>query len=440
MHWKDVLAMISLLAGILCCTLIPEQSDFLFIITSVCLAFVGFSILISRGQKLNSLAPWVALGLLLRVLMVFIFPNLSDDIFRFIWDGALWHHGVHPFAWTPANYVAEHGSLAPFADLFPKLNSPSYYSIYPPVCQGIFYLITLVDGIEYYWISVFLKLCIFIAEIISLIYLLKILRHFRLPDFYALAYFLNPLIIIELTGNVHFEVFMLCFLVLMIYALCVDRYLIAGLFFALSVAVKLLPLMFVPLLFFYLVGKGRAFWLFVLSAALSLMVLFVPMFIDHYLNIWQSIDLYFQRFEFNASVYYLGRAIGYLFKGYNVIAFLGPMLSILAMFAIVFIGLRTYKKRVSLLHLINLFNVSFLVYLSFATTVHPWYLAVPLLFNVFSRWKFIWLWSLLIFLSYSAYQTEPVEEITCLVFFEYLLVLLAYILERKTIQQGLRHV
>ena len=29
-------------------------------------------------------------------------------------------------------------------------------------------------------------------------------------------------------------------------------------------------------------------------------------------NIWQSIDLYFHRFEFNASVYYLLRWLGFL--------------------------------------------------------------------------------------------------------------------------------
>ncbi len=437
MHWKDVLAVLCLVVGVLSCVTIPEQADFLYIIACISIAFLGFGLLLLSDNISISLRQGIVLGLGIRCIMLFVFPNLSEDIYRFIWDGALWHHGVHPFAMTPNDFMAQHAGQTPFAELISLMNSPDYYSIYPPVCQAVFFIISWFEGLDHYWMSVILKSLMLISELVSLYFLIRILRFFKQSEYYALAYFLNPLILIELIGNVHFEVFMICFMVLMIYMLCLEAYFRAGLFFALAISVKLLPLMFVPLLFFYLLRKQDGFWKFALSSVLLLAVLFIPMFQDHYLNIWQSIDLYFQRFEFNASIYYLGRAIGYWFKGYNIIGFLGPMLSIIAMLSIIYLAIRSYVKRVNLSALVSLFNVSFLLYLGFATTVHPWYLAIPILLNVFTRFRFIWLWSMLVFLSYSAYMTEPVEEISWLISFEYLLVFFVVILERKKIIQTL---
>ena len=45
-------------------------------------------------------------------------------------------------------------------------------------------------------------------------------------------------------------------------------------------------------------------------------------------NFGDSIGLYFQKFEFNASVYYLLRWVGYQTKGYNLIATIGPRLAL----------------------------------------------------------------------------------------------------------------
>ena len=63
------------------------------------------------------------------------------------------------------------------------------------------------------------------------------------------------------------------------------------------------------------------------------------------------------------------------------------------------------------------------VYLLLSTTVHPWYLAIPLFLSVFTRFRFMLIWSLLVILSYSAYSNAQYDENLWLVALEYISVI-----------------
>jgi alpha-1,6-mannosyltransferase len=54
-----------------------------------------------------------------------------------------------------------------------------------------------------------------------------------------------------------------------------------------------------------------------------------------------------------------------------------------------------------------------------STTVHPWYVATPLLLSVFTKYKFPLVWSFMVFLSYAAYSDEGFSENLALVAIEY---------------------
>ena len=105
----------------------PSQDQFALIMIGMSLAFGIFSLIVLESFRADSIFPFIALGVFVRVILLFFFPKLSDDIYRFCWDGQLLHLGINPFTYLPDDLQHENAFLA---QLYPSLNSKSYYSIY----------------------------------------------------------------------------------------------------------------------------------------------------------------------------------------------------------------------------------------------------------------------------------------------------------------------
>jgi hypothetical protein len=268
----------------------------------------------------------------------------------------------------------------------------------------------------------------------------KILEKMKLPIHTIFWYALNPFIIIELTWNLHFEPVMLFFLLWSFYTLICQKWGWSAVLLGISVSVKLIPLLFLPLFYqwftsplvrntkasFFQKWRPHFFGMTKLIAFSSVVlgvniVLFLPFLssklISSYTN---SVGLWFQNFEFNASFYYLFREIGYLFRGYNEIAIIGKIMPLLT---IVFLGFMTFfrkNKTPKELFTALLFGLSF--YYFTTTTMHPWYLATLIILAVFTEYRFPIVWSCVIILSYAAYATETYKENIGLLFLEYSVV------------------
>ncbi|MFD2513552.1 glycosyltransferase 87 family protein [Pontibacter locisalis] len=378
----------------------------------------------------NKVNIWhgIAAAIFFRLLFLFAEPALSDDFYRFIWDGRLLHAGINPYLHLPGYFLsAEAPPIAGISrDLFQQLNSQQYYSVYPPVSQAVFWLAAKVSPESIAGSLLTMRLILMLAEIGSMFLLLRLLRKMVLPERHLLLYALNPLVIIELTGNLHFEALMIFFLLLMLYQLFYQRLVISGVALGMAIGTKLLPLMFLP---FLLRRLGfRKFLLFIGATLATLLAVFYPLAsLDVINNIFQSIDLYFQRFEFNASVYYLLRWFGFRFTGYNQIAILGPALSVVTF--IVIIAMAFVKKLGSIRRLSGYMAAALTVYLFLATTVHPWYVCTILALTTMSMFRYAIVWSGLAILSYATYRTSTYQEDLTLVTLEYALVFLWLVAE-----------
>jgi hypothetical protein len=307
--------------------------------------------------------------------------------------------------------------------LFDNLNSPGYYSIYPPFGQIIAYLATWHPTDNYILESIIFKTFMFISEIGSMLFIYKVISLLGMNIDRIIVYALNPLIIIEIMGNIHFEGFMIFFLSASLFFLFKNRSLLTSSALSLSIASKLLPLMFVPI-YFLKVSKSTRKW-FLLTLTLFLVIFFGPFLFDNQIisNFSDSIDLYVKKFEFNGSIYYLLRSFGYYIKGFNLIHIIGPILSIATVILILLLALFFKKSETkSDGDFISVLLFSFTIYLLLATTVHPWYLCVPILLSLFTRYSYPIYWSGLIFITYINYSYIPFYENYFVVIVEYIIV------------------
>ena len=374
-----------------------------FVLGAFGLLFLLYALLL-KSEAVWSLKQLLVITILLRLCVWGGMPWLTDDFFRFVWDGRMTLQGIHPLELTPSQYLQAGGNDD---GLFAKINSPKYYTVYPLVCQLFFGLSAL--GKSLFASVIILRASFLLAEI-GTVWLLA--RKYTTKK--ALWYALNPLVIVELSGNLHFECLAIFFLTLM---LCADQ---VKAFFAekqsagskginpiawtLAVATKINPMLLAPILLAYLPIKqaGR----FLLISALMLGFLFLPLFYNpaYLMHMRESLNLYFIDFQINASVFYLLHRSIYYTTGENEIMLIGPLLSILTVLGVFYLAWRVYRQR---LDLGSALTLAMGLHLILSTTVHPWYILMPfaLAFHADDK-RLLWIttaWTCLVTLSYTHY-------------------------------------
>ena len=391
------------------------------------LGIFGFGYLIVKYNPGSSFPVW--LGIFLRAILLFSIPALSDDFYRFLWDGRLIANGIHPFAFTPEQ-IMEMSNLPPgISDsLFFRLNSAEYFTVYPPVSQLVFALSVLLFPGKVLGSVFVIKFFLFLCEVGS-IFLLRGLESQtgRFKNAAAL-YALNPLAILEVTGNCHFEGAVVFFVLYAIYFLQSKKWLAGAWCWALGIASKMLPLLFIPLVWKWL-GLRKGF-LFATATGICTVLLFLPLLNPGILNnMAESLDLYFQQFYFNGSFYYLAKFSLESFGISNVYKILGLALTPVTLFVLGFQLVRLDPKPKGTLALETAMLWTSFAYLSVSATVHPWYILIPFVFSLGTSYRFAWAWTATAVLSYSHYKGGGFKEDFFLIFIEYLIVWIVLIYE-----------
>ncbi len=409
-----------------------EREQFYLMLFLYALAFVGF---ISLLQTPEYEKTFFKIGILYRALFLLSTPALSQDFYRFIWDGHTILSGINPYQYKPEVIINTIVSF-PNADfLYNKMGSlsASHFSNYPPINQLFFVISAFIGGKSILISTIVLRIIIILADIGTYYYGRKILTHFNKNTENIFWYFLNPLVILELTGNLHFEGVMLFFLVVGLYLLITQKWQLAAVFIALSISVKLLPLLLLPLFFKYL-GLKKSLLFYILIIGLN--VLFFLPFLNTTLvnNYIETISLWFTNFEFNASIYYLVREVGFYVKGYNIIHTIGKITPIITVAIVLLFAFVKKNKSIDAIASNALMIIT--LYLFISTTVHPWYLINLVLLSVFTNYKFPIVWSFVIILSYYAYSVFPFKENLLILIVEYVIVFNVFLFE--TLYQPLR--
>jgi len=414
------------------------RTDVTILISLFAVGFASFYGLIQL--KKTNFIFLAGIAIVFRLVFLGSIPNLSQDFYRFIWDGRMLVEGWNPYLYLPNDLMAS--GIAPIAEAQELFNgmgnlSASHYTNYPPINQLCFAIAGLFAGKSILGSVVVLRILIILADVGTLYFGKKLLKRLDLSVYNIWWYVLNPFIIIELTGNLHFEGVMIFFVVWSLYLLHKGSWIWAAIVLALSVSVKLIPLIFLPLLFqwftkhkasevskktFPIIWKGAlkllAFYGIVIA---TIIIFFLPFLSKQFIeNYQQTVGLWFQNFEFNASFYYIARWIGYETIGWNLIKEIGRVTPIIVLIFVTGISLFRNNKDFQKTMTALLFGLSF--YFFTTTTMHPWYLATLLILSVLTKYRFTVIWSFMIIFSYTAYQNETYAENLYFVAFEYIIV------------------
>jgi hypothetical protein len=164
---------------------------------------------------------------------------------------------------------------------------------------------------------------------------------------------------------------------------------------------------------------------------ITTVLLFLPFFSMEFVNNYsETVGLWFGNFEFNASIYYIAREIGFAITGYNEIAIIGKVLPVISL--LIILGFSFFKQNTTIPKLTTSILLAFTYYLFLSTTVHPWYLATLVLICVFTNYRFPLVWSVVIILSYVSYLgigTSDKSENLWIIGLEYAVVFSAFIWE-----------
>lgn len=317
-------------------------------------------------------------AVLFRLALIGLPPSVSDDAYRYVWDGLVQQSGINPYRFAPEDVI--------FNELlqdvtFKELNSKAHVSVYPPVSQLIFRLGTTwhtQDSLRSYYL---IKLIFVLAELLAIFLLARIVS-----SGFVLLYAWNPVVLLETAGQAHTESAALLALILVLFLARRGYGGGASIFLAIAGCIKLLPFLFFPFLW------GRFGWRSVWPGAIAAVVLALPFTAPYVIsNVVGSLDLYARFFEFNAGPYYGIKAVMQWITGDDWSKQLGPFLRFVFLVSLPVLYFVSMRR---LWPLAKAMLITTGLYLVLATTVHPWYLLIPL-FLVASLqaygWQWVWL-------------------------------------------------
>ncbi|MBL1281220.1 MAG: DUF2029 domain-containing protein [Fluviicola sp.] len=385
-----------------------DRTNFAFIAIFYTLAFIAYLGIYSQRNTFQ-FKHLLFIAIVAQLLSMWNEPNLSIDYYRFLWDGEITLQGINPFDFTPQELATRDfvTSSAYMQDIYNGIGSMSQanYSCYPPINQ--LYFIVAAACSDSLLINAFvLKLLIVLTEVLGAFFLIKLLENLKIEKSRMWLLYLNPLWIIECTGNTHFEGVMISFLFIAFYFLLQKKEILGSLFFAIAVQIKLVPLLILPF-FLRFLGWRKAITFYILTILLVVAFGFIQLDSENINNFVTSLRLYFEVFEFNSFILYYYIQFGFWDVGWNMTRTYGPRLSAIALTIIIALALwggRIDPNNFDWRKLFKRITVAFFVYLILSSTLHPWYVLPLLAFSLFTNYTFPLAWSFAIFFSYVFYE------------------------------------
>jgi hypothetical protein len=239
--------------------------ELVFIQSVIYLAVAWLSLRSSDSRSILLLG--LVFAALFRLSIVFFPPYLSDDIYRYIWDGRVQAAGINPYRYIPAEEP-----LAELRDekIYPHINRrETVRTIYPPIAQATFLLVTRISE-SVTW----MKAAMIGFEAVTIWAIIQLLSSFGFARQRVLIYAWHPLAIWEFAGSGHADALAIAFIALALLARRKHSETLTGVLIACATCVKLFPVVLFPALY------TRRSWKMPLAFVVTVLIAYLP-----YLNV-----------------------------------------------------------------------------------------------------------------------------------------------------------
>ena len=233
------------------------------IVIQIAIYLVAAWLSVRRRDSRLLLVLGLTFAALFRLSIIFSPPNLSDDIYRYIWDGRVQSAGINPYRYIPADE-----SLVNLRDekIYPNINRRDYaHTIYPPVAEGAFLLTTRFSE-SVTW----MKAVMVGFEAVATWAIIQLLISFGFARQRVLIYAWHPLAVWEFAGSGHVDALAIAFIALALLARRKHAETLTGVLLACATCVKLFPAVLFPTVYM------RWSWKMPLAFAATVLLAYLP--------------------------------------------------------------------------------------------------------------------------------------------------------------------
>jgi hypothetical protein len=197
---------------------------------------------LQRGRARYALAVILGVAVIARLPLVLSTPYLSNDAYRYVWDGRVQARGLNPYRFPPSD---PHLKALQDTAIYHNINRREYArTIYPPVAEMLFLAITRVSES-----IIWMKAGMVIFEALAIWVLIRLLAELGLPGERVIIYAWNPVAMWEFASSGHVDAIAIAFIALALLARKRERSALTGCALACATMVKFYPVLLLPALY-----------------------------------------------------------------------------------------------------------------------------------------------------------------------------------------------
>ncbi len=356
------------------------------------LAFIGA--LIIAENRPGFLSPRLIWGTAIaaRLILLLTTPTLSDDVYRYLWDGHVAANGVSPYA-LPIDSAELDFLDVPVRGL---ANNTWMASPYMPAAQWVFYALNWVAGTN----VISLQIAMITFELGAAFFVSKLLAAASFPSHRILLWLWNPLVIVEVAHSAHIDGWMVFLMMAAVWYTFRPSLLaedgsgqssyawISVVLMAFATLTKVLPVLILPAFFW------RWNWWQRIGYGLLTLALLIPAGTRAGWGLFGPLDgtglfgairIYNDQWKFNSGLFFWATRWLNDGDGYTPSPADGQIKLVVAgimVFVLLLTWWMAYRNQ-DLKSSLRLMAVPLIAYILLTHTVHPWYFLILLIFLPF---------------------------------------------------------